>query len=199
MTFSPPMSPPPLQLALNPSVRLKQQQQHGNVFAPACEANANMSSLSHQPIVLRPVPTSHNAAARRLSRTTNNLRTQTLSEEDSKTGVSQTSTETSTTLVSTTTTPTLFVSPASSFTRTTTTMTSSYAGASSITRSKTDDLDRYISQLEASAPSSTLSVRETKKYTRRRYTDSRHPTTELPDVSSEDVPPPKMVVRKRYD
>lgn len=72
-------------------------------------------------------------------------------------------------------------------------------------RSKTDDLDRYINQIE-SAPS-TLSVREStttaKKYTRRRYTDSRHPTTELPDVSSEDVPEvpvvQKPLIRKRYE
>jgi len=50
MTFSPPMSPPPLQpaLPLPPSVRLKQP--HGNVFAPASEANAATSSLSHQVI-----------------------------------------------------------------------------------------------------------------------------------------------------
>jgi hypothetical protein len=72
MTFSPPMSPPPLQAAHIPSARLRQQQllqqqqlqqqhlqlqqqlSHGNVFAPACEANALTSSLSHQPIVLRP-------------------------------------------------------------------------------------------------------------------------------------------------
>ncbi len=48
MTFSPPMSPPPLQPAPPPSVRLKQP--HGNVFAPASEANAVTSSLSHQVI-----------------------------------------------------------------------------------------------------------------------------------------------------
>jgi len=71
-------------------------------------------------------------------------------------------------------------------------------------KSKTDDLDRYISQIEA-APS-TLSVREastTRKYTRRRYTDSRHPTTELPDVSADDVPDvtvvQKPLIRKRYE
>ena len=50
MTFSPPMSPPPLQPAAPPSVRLKQP--HGNVFAPASEANALTSSLSHQVIYL---------------------------------------------------------------------------------------------------------------------------------------------------
>ena len=54
-TFSPPLSPPPLQPAQIPSSRLRQQQQmQGNVFAPASEANALTSTLSHQPIVLRP-------------------------------------------------------------------------------------------------------------------------------------------------
>lgn len=79
-------------------------------------------------------------------------------------------------------------------------MTSSY-GATAISRSKTDDLDRYISQIESPSPS-TLSVRETKKYTRRRYTDTRHPTTELPDVSLEETPDlsiQKPLIRKRYD
>ena len=122
MTFSPPMSPPPLQhTPMPPSVRLKQP--HGNVFAPASEANATVSSLSHQPIVLRPVPTSHNAAARRLSRIT----------------TAPTEVKTERQAISTTTTamspppPALLLSPVASITRTTTTMTSAH-GATSMFR-----------------------------------------------------------------
>ena len=122
MTFSPPMSPPPLQhTPMPPSVRLKQP--HGNVFAPASEANATVSSLSHQPIVLRPVPTSHNAAARRLSRIT----------------TAPTEVKTERQAISTTTTamspppPALLLSPVASITRTTTPMTSAH-GATSMFR-----------------------------------------------------------------
>ena len=48
-------------------------------------------------------------------------------------------------------------------------------------KSKTDDLDRYISEIENENKESAPTVR---KYTRRRYTDNRHTTTELPDVNS---------------
>ena len=47
-------------------------------------------------------------------------------------------------------------------------------------KSKTDDLDRYISEIE----NETKETSTVRKYTRRRYTDNRHTTTELPDVSS---------------
>ena len=47
-------------------------------------------------------------------------------------------------------------------------------------KSKTDDLDRYISEIE----NETKETPTVRKYTRRRYTDNRHTTTELPDVSS---------------
>ena len=55
-------------------------------------------------------------------------------------------------------------------------------------RSKTDNLEQLIMELEKPASSeqggstNSLGNREVKKYIRRRYTDSRHPTTELPDV-----------------
>jgi len=56
-------------------------------------------------------------------------------------------------------------------------------------RSKTDNLERLISEVERSSADSLsgggLGGREVKKYIRRRYTDSRHPTTELPDVRGE--------------
>ena len=70
------------------------------------------------------------------------------------------------------------------------------------TKSKTDDLERYIAEIEASEaeaaglnnsgssgpggigiPAQT-STTVSRKYTRRRYTDNRHPTTELPDMTS---------------
>ena len=60
-------------------------------------------------------------------------------------------------------------------------------------KSKTDDLERYIAEIEASdeakdsASSNLPSVAGTsltQRKTRRRYTDSRHPTSELPDVTS---------------
>ena len=57
-------------------------------------------------------------------------------------------------------------------------------------KSKTDDLERYIAEIEASeegeAANSTLPSigGQTSKRGRRRYTDSRHPTSELPDVTS---------------
>eukprot|EP00092_Neocalanus_flemingeri_P007040 GFUD01007604.1.p1 GENE.GFUD01007604.1~~GFUD01007604.1.p1 ORF type:complete len:304 (+),score=31.17 GFUD01007604.1:838-1749(+) len=54
------------------------------------------------------------------------------------------------------------------------------------TRSKTENLDRILTEVERSGSdhgsNSSLAGREVKKYIRRRYTDSRHPTTELPDV-----------------
>lgn len=60
-------------------------------------------------------------------------------------------------------------------------------------RSKTDNLDMLITEVERQerqmatsndqgGSSTSLGNREVKKYIRRRYTDSRHPTTELPDV-----------------
>merc|ERR1719471_962582 len=54
-------------------------------------------------------------------------------------------------------------------------------------RSKTDNLERMITEVEKlsgsdSGSNGIGSGREVKKYIRRRYTDSRHPTTELPDV-----------------
>ena len=72
-------------------------------------------------------------------------------------------------------------------------------------RSKTDNLDRLIAEVdrEMAGPrgssvgrsgsggsahgssGSSGSGREVKRYIRRRYTDSRHPTTELPDVRDE--------------
>ena len=57
---------------------------------------------------------------------------------------------------------------------------------SSDMRSKTDNLDSLINEVERGADSLTAGGggREVKKYIRRRYTDSRHPTTELPDVRS---------------
>ena len=60
-------------------------------------------------------------------------------------------------------------------------------------RSKTDNLERLISEVERSSADNVsggggLGGREVKKYIRRRYTDSRHPTTELPDVRGEPLP-----------
>ena len=72
-------------------------------------------------------------------------------------------------------------------------------------RSKTDNLDRLIAEVDREACARGGSVarsgsggsghgstgsnggsgREVKRYIRRRYTDSRHPTTELPDVRDE--------------
>ena len=58
-------------------------------------------------------------------------------------------------------------------------------------RSKTDNLEQLIMEVEKQAmaanndqggSTNSLGNREVKKYIRRRYTDSRHPTTELPDV-----------------
>ena len=60
-------------------------------------------------------------------------------------------------------------------------MTLSASGQRVATKSKTDDLERYIAEIEASEAAETPTVR---KYTRRRYTESRHPTTELPDMTS---------------
>ena len=59
-------------------------------------------------------------------------------------------------------------------------------------KSKTDDLERYIAEIEASeatdSASSTLpsvgSGNPAHRKTRRRYTDNRHQTSELPDVTS---------------
>ena len=76
---------------------------------------------------------------------------------------------------------------------------------SSEMRSKTDNLDRLIAEVDretsarggsvarsgsggsghGSTGSNGGSGREVKRYIRRRYTDSRHPTTELPDVRDE--------------
>ncbi len=60
-------------------------------------------------------------------------------------------------------------------------------------RSKTDNLERLISEVERSSADSLsgggLGGREVKKYIRRRYTDSRHPTTELPDVRGDGSGP----------
>ncbi|XP_071746398.1 uncharacterized protein [Lepeophtheirus salmonis] len=66
-------------------------------------------------------------------------------------------------------------------------------------RAKTDNLENYISELEklptvASDSCLTTSRREMKRYTRRRYTDSRHPTRALPDVRLEVAS--EMSVRK---
>ena len=53
-------------------------------------------------------------------------------------------------------------------------------------RSKTENLERLLTEVERSSSdqgsNTSLGGREVKKYIRRRYTDSRHPTTELPDV-----------------
>ena len=56
-------------------------------------------------------------------------------------------------------------------------------------RSKTDNLEQLIMEVEKQdalndqgGSTNSLGNREVKKYIRRRYTDSRHPTTELPDV-----------------
>ena len=58
------------------------------------------------------------------------------------------------------------------------------------TKSKTDDLERYIAEIEAEGvkPTSDTNLQMappvSRKYTRRKYTDNRHPTTELPDMTS---------------
>lgn len=53
-------------------------------------------------------------------------------------------------------------------------------------KAHTDNLDRYISELETSESSGSLPVlAKQQKYVRRRYTDTRHHTTELPDVRVE--------------
>ena len=59
-------------------------------------------------------------------------------------------------------------------------------------RSKTDNLERLISEVERQGSTmsscdqggstNSLGNRKVQSYIRRRYTDSRHPTTELPDV-----------------
>merc|ERR1712029_664053 len=63
-------------------------------------------------------------------------------------------------------------------------------------RSKTDNLERLISEVERQGDggdqggsTNSLGNREVKKYIRRRYTDSRHPTPELQDLPSVRDPP----------
>ena len=51
-------------------------------------------------------------------------------------------------------------------------------------KSKTDDLERYISEIEAEENVEKGNLPVARKYTRRKYTDNRHPTTELPDMTS---------------
>lgn len=76
----------------------------------------------------------------------------------------------------------------------------SVSGLRMPTKSKTDDLERYITEIEAGEAANMLQsaaagsfsagatpTKEHKKYTKRRYTDSRHPTTELPDVSAQST------------
>ena len=52
-------------------------------------------------------------------------------------------------------------------------------------RSKTENLERLICDLDNEETPRATPTRELKKYVRRRYTDSRHPTKELPDVRLE--------------
>jgi len=56
-------------------------------------------------------------------------------------------------------------------------------------KAHTDNLDRYISEMETGSESGSAShpvlKRQQQKYVRRRYTDTRHHTTELPDVRVE--------------
>lgn len=53
-----------------------------------------------------------------------------------------------------------------------------------VVKAHTDNLDRYISEIEKEGEEAVLS-KPPKKYVRRRYTDTRHHTTELPDVRLE--------------
>ncbi|QQP38359.1 Uncharacterized protein FKW44_018916, partial [Caligus rogercresseyi] len=73
-------------------------------------------------------------------------------------------------------------------------------------RAKTDNLDTFIKEIErlptvaSDSCLASASKREVKRYTRRRYTDSRHPTKELPDVRLEvanEMSVRKPPVRKR--
>lgn len=162
LVFSPPISPPPLQQATVVTTSVINAK-------PRLSVAIGLESKSPPPLVLSPVPPSKTADKAKRSSFALNVDTGT----PKRTVVTTTSTNTttfSTTLLS-------------------------VSGQRIPGKSKTDDLERYISEIEASeaaaanqptsASAGATPTKEHKKYTRRRYTDTRHPTTELPDVRSD--------------
>lgn len=153
LTFSPPVSPPPLQTHL-----------HRRLANP---------EIVEPHLVLSPAPAGH-----RISSTV-------IAENDDEDGSGATTPQ-----------------PMPRRTRTESSRLSAYEPATSASsrvpafyshvKSKTENLERAINEIESSAPRAAESAstlldpkKEHKRYTRRRYTDSRHPTKELPDVRLE--------------
>ena len=180
-SFSPPISPPPLQ-----PTHFGRQPPRLGVLDPEVRkigAGAGVSGAADQ-LILQPVPTN----AKKLTPEPDKLRPSTMSTATT----SRMSRFTPATSTRTTASTSISSAALTSATRTSTSIPSTTTTRPSPTtsmsdcRSKTDNLERLISDIdsETATPRATPS-REVKKYVRRRYTDSRHPTTELPDVRLE--------------
>ena len=193
LAFSPPISPPPLIQTLAVSSSSVRPRSSIGVGSPICASptpsDNTLVPSSPPPMILRPTPVGADSAImQRRSRSPMVKRDGAINGEDQSKQLVTTTTCISTTtnndaskeenIVSLDERP--VPSPAAS-------------RLGGVVKAHSDNLEKYISEVEASSASglegddqlgSPLG-KQPKKYVRRRYTDTRHHTTELPDMSLE--------------
>ena len=191
LAFSPPISPPPLMqtLAVSSTIRPRSS----IAASPSCTSPAPSDNTlvpsSPPPMILRPTPVGADSTIMQ-----RRSRSPMVKRDESVNGVSK-SKEAEVPITSTSQDRTTELStqdnsrllPGSPIT------VSTGARLGGVVKAHSDNLEKYISEVEASSASglegddqlgSPLGTQQ-KKYVRRRYTDTRHHTTELPDMSLE--------------
>ena len=192
LAFSPPISPPPLMQTLAVSSSIRPRSSIG-IPSPSCTSPAPSDNTlvpsSPPPMILRPTPVgAESTIMQRRSRSPM------VKRDESTNGVSKSKNSEL---------PAFSTSQAQSTEHSTQDKSSLLPGSpitisagarlGGVVKAHSDNLEKYISEVEASSASglegddqlgSPLGTQQ-KKYVRRRYTDTRHHTTELPDMSLE--------------
>ena len=197
LAFSPPISPPPLIQHLQVSSSCIRPRSSISIGSPTCTSPApsdiTLVPSSPPPVILRPTPVGADSAImQRRSRSPMIKRDDAMNGEDPNKEATTITASASKTIKSDTLRPDNSASleePSDS--------SVSHASGSSrlggVVKAHSDNLDKYISEVEASSASGLEGEdqlgsplgKQPKKYVRRRYTDTRHHTTELPDMSLE--------------
>ena len=195
LAFSPPISPPPLIHTLAVSSSSIRPRSSIGVSSPSCTSpapsdNTLVPSSPLPPVILRPTPVgAESAIMQRRSRSPMIKRDESINGQDGTKGSTSTTT---TSMTKTTISDTVRKDNAGSHDEASV-LVSTGARLGGVVKAHSDNLDKYISEVEASSASglegddqlgSPLG-KQGKKYVRRRYTDTRHHTSELPDLSLE--------------
>ena len=192
LAFSPPISPPPLMQTLAVTSSIRPRSSIG-VASPSCTSPAPSDNTlvpsSPPPMILRPTPVGADSTIMQ-----RRSRSPMVKRDESMNGVSKAkepeapiSSTSQTRSTEPTTQDNSCLLPESPIT------ISASSRLGGVVKAHSDNLEKYISEVEASSASglegddqlgSPLG-KQPKKYVRRRYTDTRHHTTELPDMSLE--------------